>query len=418
MKKYLIPIFILAFVLRFISAHWAYHGDLNNNLSWGQIGFNEGFINYYERESWPFSAPNQPPLTIFMFTTLFGIWKRVLDLSWILNNNISFFPSSFIWYWELNGQTILAKLPSIFADLAIGYLIIHFFKKDKKQKLGILLSTIWLFNPITWYNSSIWGQTDSIVNLFGLISFYYLLKKNIVKSAFFLTVSLLFKGSLAIFVPIFITFAIFQKIKLESYIKSVILCSLFIVMVSIFFHPYIDLPVWFINLYKNRIFTGEIGFLTANAFNFWWLVDPGRTKDSILYFGIPARAWGYAIVFTIFFVSFYKLRKKVTKISLLYVFSIVGLATFSFLTKIHERYMYPLFPFLTLLIGYVPKLALVYGILSLTYLLNMYHMFWQPSLPFLESTFQNAEFARLLSMTNLLVLLSLISFYWNYDEQN
>src|SRR3990167_10923077 len=172
LKKVLILIFFSAFVLRLSVSLIAYHGDLNNNISWGTLALERGLNGFYgssDANDWPYSAPNQPPLSILSLAGLRVVYLAIENISWRLNNQFSFFPSTFIWFWEAKGMTLLMKLPSIFADLGIGWLIYKYFEKEGKHKLGLILSAVWLFNPIIWYNSSIWGQTDSIVNLLVLI---------------------------------------------------------------------------------------------------------------------------------------------------------------------------------------------------------------------------------------------------------
>ncbi len=90
--------------------------------------------------------------------------------------------------------------------------------------IALFIASIWLFNPITWYNSAVWGQTDSVVNLLGLLSIFALLNKQLAKSSVFFVLSLLFKGSLVIFLPIIGLVAILQKHSLKEWYKSIAYC--------------------------------------------------------------------------------------------------------------------------------------------------------------------------------------------------
>ncbi len=406
MKKKILKIFLLAFVFRLSLIFVAYHGDLNNNISWATLAFDRGLKNFYEGASWPFSAPNQPPLTILTFAFARAVWLAIEKLSWFLNNTIRIFPSGFIWFWEERGMVLLLKLPGIVADMGIAWLIYTYFKKRKSKK-ALLLSAVWLFNPITLYNSSIWGQTDSVVNFLGLIGVYYLLKKDFLKFTFSMTLSLLFKGSLAIFVPILLVIALVQGYKLKLWIKAVLVSLGTLFVVSIWFHPQTDVFLWLFNLYKNRIFPGEIGYLTANAFNFWWLVNPGKVLDSSLYFGIAARIWGFVLLGAgIIAATFWLKKKKLSDKRIFTALVLLSLISFLFMTRIHERYLYPFFPVATILLGLVPGMLIPYIILSITHLLNLYHLFWAPPLAGLELIYRTAWFMPTLSVINILV------FFW------
>ena len=66
-QKLILIVFSVAFILRIYMIFVGYHGDLNNNISWGLLSFERGLKGFYESSIWPFSAPNQPPLTILLF---------------------------------------------------------------------------------------------------------------------------------------------------------------------------------------------------------------------------------------------------------------------------------------------------------------------------------------------------------------
>ncbi|HEX6977562.1 MAG TPA: hypothetical protein VF185_04415 [Patescibacteria group bacterium] len=407
-KKFIILI-LAAFILRLLLIPIAFHGDLNNNISWGKLASERGLANFYEGTDWPNSAPNQPPLTILLFAFTNNIWSFVDNSSWFLNNRISFFPSKFIWYWERQGMTLLVKLPSVLADLGIGWLIYKYFKEKKMERRGFILSALWLFNPVILYNSAVWGQTDPIVNLLGLVSILFLMKRKLVLSMIFIVLSLLFKGSLSIFLPILFVVMIWQKYEVKEWVRAFAACAICVVGISIWFHPAFDLPVWLFNLYNQRIFPGEIGYLTANAFNFWWIVDPGKVLDSYIYFGLSAHIWGYLLVIGIVLTLILWLKKhKFEEKYIFYALSLTALATFLFFTRIHERYLYPFFPLATISLGFFPEILISYIILSILSLLNLYHLFWAPPFSFLESLLKIDSVKTALSIINLIVFIKLI----------
>jgi Gpi18-like mannosyltransferase len=403
MKSKILLILLLAFLLRISVSLVGYHGDLNNNISWGTIAYEKGLNGFYEgyqdldgRENsmprndsgevkWPYSAPNQPPLTILTLAGARLTWQTFRNFIWYMNWQLLIFPSKIVWFWDDHGMTLLVKLPSIVADSAIGYFIYKYFREKNKYKTGLILMIVWLFNPITWYNSAIWGQTDAIVNLLGFSAILKLTRKKLPQFAILFTLSILFKGSLAIFVPVLLMYAIIERFSTYEWFKSSFYCLITILLVSVWFHPRLDLPFWLFNLYSERILPGEIGFLTANAFNFWWLINPGKIYDSSIFLGLTARMWG--IVLTLMFnsVAIYWLYKKPKAERLFAALMIVSLASFLFMTRIHERYMYPFFPVSTLFLGIDPFFWVIYTLFSITHLFNMYNLFWVPGIKVLEN---------------------------------
>ena len=409
----LIVIFLAALLLRLLLITSAHHGDLNNNISWGQIAAETGLNGFYgsdNSDDWPYSAPNQPPLYILLFAGLMKLWLFVRDWIFYLNWELLIFPSSLVWFWDDKGMDVMAKLPGIIADLGIGWVIYKYLVNNLKSKAQIInwpiiITAIWLFNPITWYNSAVWGQTDSLVNLLGLLAVFALLNKKLEKFALLFTLSILYKGSLAIFIPVLLFIILWQKYAVKRYVVSAAVVLFTTLIISFWFHPYVDIPMWFLDLYKNRILPGEIGFLTANAFNFWWIVDSGNTNDSALLIGLPARVWGYLIALTGIAGVVYWLNRRVTDTRIFASLMIIAFITFLFMTRIHERYLYPFFPYATLFLAKSPGFLVLYILISLVHLLNLYNLFWIPSIPAAETYFLTSNIGLYLSFVNLFLLI-------------
>ena len=108
--------------------------------------------------------------------------------------------------------------------------------------------------------------------------------------------------------------------------------------------------------------------------------------------------------FGVLMYRFVKLRKNARNLFLLLAVS--SLLAFLFLTRMHERYLYPFFPYATLALGLISNAWIPYIILSGTYLLNMYHLFWSPPVPFLETNL--TSFGWVLALLNIAVFLYLL----------
>jgi len=410
-------ILLFALVFRLFLSSLAHHGDLNNNISWGKIASEKGLKGFYELEEWPYSVPNQPPLSIIMFSGLYKIWEPSPSFIWDLNLKLRFFPSKWIWFWDEKGLSIIIKMTAVIADLGISILLYRYLKKKGKDKQAFIIALVWLFNPIAWYNSSVWGQSDSIVNFFGLLSLLLLFDRKLILAVSAIAVSVLFKGSLVIFLPILLIVSLIQKYKVKEWVLS-ILSSLFVVVAStIWFHPKVDIISWIFNLYQKRIFPGEIGDLSANAFNFWNIVAKGeKVLDSISYLGLPARVWGFVIFSVIsLFVLVKLIKSKFSEEKIIFALVIMGFASFLFLTRVHERYLYPIFPFMTALLFYKKKLIPIYIVLSIVFLLNMFNLWWYPTINglFKLLTFKEGLITIVLSWINMLIFAVLSMLYFS-----
>ena len=77
----------------------------------------------------------------------------------------------------------LIKLPSMLADLAIGYLLYRLVLSWRRphldaQRLALLAAALYVLNPVTWYDSAIWGQTDAVGSLVLLLTVAALVRGN------------------------------------------------------------------------------------------------------------------------------------------------------------------------------------------------------------------------------------------------
>ena len=77
----------------------------------------------------------------------------------------------------------LIKIPPILCDIAIGYVLYRIVLAWRNghadaQRLALIAAAIYVFNPVTWYDSAIWGQTDSVGTLLLLLSVWALIRGN------------------------------------------------------------------------------------------------------------------------------------------------------------------------------------------------------------------------------------------------
>lgn len=376
MKK----IFLLALLIRLYFAFGSYHPDLGNHLDWGNRFWEYGPKNFYQASVWSVSWPNQPPGTIYLWAFLSKINEFVYKLTWKLNLSLPLFPSGLIPFMELHFHPFLVKLPSILADLGIGWLIyqilLTFEIKEKKAKAAALL--FW-FNPIIIYNSSVWGQTDSLVNFLALLSLFLLFRKSFFWGSLSFLFSLYIKFSLIIFVPLFFLLFLKEKTKPVRIAGYLIIC---LVLLSIINLPFADNPlIWLKDLYVTRILGGQGNMLTANAFNLWAIIfgiDFTR-KDTGTWLGLSYNYWGIiAFGVTYLLVIYQLIKKKITNYYLVSAFSLVSFFSFLFLTNMHERYLYPAFPFLALLVGFETVPVSLFWVVSIIHFLNLYHLWYYP----------------------------------------
>jgi Gpi18-like mannosyltransferase len=424
-KSKIFWIFIGAFVFHFALSFFTWHPDVNNHADWGVRFWQYGPAKFYSGNVWNFTWPNQPPGTIYIFAGVRKMYEFVFSILWLINVRVPIFPSVVVSFSETNLYPALLKLPAITADLGIAWIIYKLVKDVSRKELSAVLgASLWLFNPVVWYNSAIWGQYDSVINFFVLLSFYLLIKRKLILSMLFFFLSLYIKASLIIFAPIYLVIVLRQKYLFQKYFWSILVSSTAILLLTIPFsgnNPF----TWLYELYKDKVFTDQLHVVTANAFNFWGLMygvkdSAVAVSDSVKLFAVTLKNWSYIIFAFFYLISLKIVFKKQDVKSIFWAVSLVALSSFMFLTNMHERYLFPVFPYLTALAAVYSPLLGSYILISLVGLLNLYNFWWYPNINILIDLLKTnyGILPRVFSGLNLILYAGLLSIYRRYAKNN
>ncbi len=404
MNRKLVLVFLTALLLRLVLSPLFWHPDVTNHLDWGIRFFEYGIDKIYAPESnvWSFTWPNQPPGTMLIFAFIRKFYELVFGFLWNINVSIPSFPSVIITLAQSYLYQVFVKLPAILSDLGIAYLIYLFVEKFNK-KSAIWAAAAFLFNPVIWYNSSVWGQTDAVVNFLFLLGFWLLLKKRLFYSMIFVCLCLFVKISLAIFLPIFIIFLIRQKFSWSKILFSGLLSFVIIMLITLPFSGGNNPTPWLYEIYKTKVMTNQLQVITANAFNIWISLTGIAEKPHTLFLGpLTYQSWGVLLFGASIIPVFVMLWKKPTELAAIWGFFIIAFSSWLLLTNMHERYLYPAFPFLTILaFKYKKMLPVLFGLSALN-LLNLYNLWWTPLIPFVKNIMSYSDFllARVFGIVN------------------
>lgn len=390
--KLMIVLMALGLFLRLVLSVQIYSGDVNNHIAWGKDSLELGYKGIYEREffsRYGTLPPTYPPIPIFLFKIFYGLYVWTYKTAWSLNLSYRAFPSKLIPFLE-DQDTLPAftKMPAIFADLGIAYLIYLYTKrliKQKNSKWPLIATSFILFNPSFFYNSALWGQIEAVPLVFVLASFYLLFfSKRCKTSATLFTLALLTKQTSIVFIPLYI-FIFLLKFGLENSIKGLLVSlSIFWLAFLPFFKSgnFLSFPLL---TYWEKIQTGSgSDFITDHAFNFWALITGlGKIPDSKLLVGIPFKWWGYGIFILLVLIILLRLNIKRLSVSeMIWAAALIPFAAFLFLTRMHERYLEQALPFLLLTGVKEKKLLKIYILVSLLHFANLYHNWWAPRIDF------------------------------------
>lgn len=396
---------LLAFIFRFVIAFIAWHPDVNNHVDWGIRFFEYGAKNFYAPNSnvWSYTWPNQPPGTILTFALIRKLFELVFNVFWIVNVKIPAFPSIIITFFESNLYPALLKLPAILSDLGIAYLIYKILLGWKSKKVALFGAFIFLANPVIWYNSAVWGQTDATVNFLALLAFYLAFRDKPAWAILAFSLSIFTKISLAFFAPIFFIL-LWKKYSLLKILKSSVPAFIVIIALTL---PFVFRggPISFLYfIYTKKVLVQQLQIITANAFNVWAALTGISEQPQTLMFGpLSYQYWGYLLFSLAYIPLLIKSWKDQSEKSIYWVLAISSFSVWMLLTNMHERYLYPLFPYFAILAANNKKLMPYYWVASGINLLNLYNFWWTPRIEPIVSllSFGGRIMPRILGIFNL-----------------
>lgn len=401
MKK----IVLVALFIRILLLPLTYHSDINNNVIWGIYAREFGLNGFYDFLNFGnYARPDYPPLAMLLFLAIKYIYDAVFGIFWKINISIPLFPSLIIVWLRDSGYQVFLKLPGALADLGIGYLLYKWLGQYKSKNQAKQISILYLFNPAIIYLSSLWGQLDSICTLLALLALYFLQKQKYALVTFFFIVSIMIKPT---FIPLGLViglWAIKKHIKFIEIIKSAVVAVITLWLIDAPFTTQNPL-VWILDKYKNIFILGAstLPFINLNAFNFWGaILGLDRIAANTLVAGIQLEVIAYVLsAFWICLLVFLFLRQKLTTLSFTLLMYFV---IFLFFPRVHERYFFPviaLFPIALYPHIFKNHIKRLYYIISGMFLLNLYHWWWYPSIPFVVNFLENNIIEKSLSFINI-----------------
>lgn len=199
---------IAGLVIRIIIGAFTFHQDYRTFSFTSAIFFKEGSLDFYDfnrklseddsrKEEYRVEELDDLPLQYLITLPFYLPLRSFVDQ----NFEVKFHTNA---EKEVSNPAIFlyslyVKLPFIFFDLALGLLLMKFFKHEREK---LLVFTGWMFYPITLWATSAIGQVDIIPTFFLVLAFlFYKQHKNMIAS-FSLGVSIALKSFPVLFLPI------------------------------------------------------------------------------------------------------------------------------------------------------------------------------------------------------------------------
>lgn len=392
-------LFILGFLfLTFFSFFPSFSIDQNDWRIWSQRLVELGPTNFYTKDYFTDYFPG------FLYIIWFiGIVKNIFFV------NVPFQSLSY---------DLLLKLPANLAQLFTAFLIYKIVKKEAGVFLGKIGFLLYIFNPALIFSTSIWGQFDTISTLFILLSLKALIEKHPELATILYALSFSMKPQAIAFSPII---ALFYFLNYKP-IRWISLILIFLMTTLLIYFPFFpNNPVGGI---VNIVYTLTNFFncTTCFAFNFWGIFGNWQ-NDLEEFLSFKKEYWGIFLFILSLVIIFYK--KLRLKFSGHIIYLVTSLATFAFfitLTRMHERYLFPFFPFFLIAALLLKSRVLIsfYLFISLLHLINLYipYVYYNNNMtyPSMISNVLQSNF-KLLSFISTLCFIILIMVFIRYVKK-
>jgi hypothetical protein len=328
----------------------------------------------------------------------------------------------------------LIKLPAILADVAIGWLVWSMaIELGAKRGVALLAAAIAVANPVSWFDSVVWGQVDSFGVVFLLLGVRELWRDRPERSALWTVIAALIKPQLGILIPVVAVVTIRRALwpptdpqspeapgdlgppggvldRLRAWerrtndpirilttgivglLTAVVLCAPFGLsvielrdgglhsgLVEQIFKTASGYPYVSVNAYNPWALAELDG--TGIAANGGWICDaaiknplPGGPDCATAFaFGpIPALYVGTALLLAAFVVVCAAIARRPDRLTILVGVTVLAIAFFVLPTRVHERYLFPFFSLGAILAAVSPRWLVAYIALSAATFLNMY----------------------------------------------
>ncbi|MBO5364037.1 MAG: glycosyltransferase family 39 protein, partial [Clostridia bacterium] len=253
------------------------------------------------------------------------------------------------------------------------------------RKASIFIGVLFLLTPIFWFDSSVWGQIESVLLVCLVLSFLTLYRKQYLPATIFYVLAVLIKPQGLILAPIFAFSVLSSKRP-----KTIFLCAASGIILFLFciipFSPawqeypgasaFLDTlnPAWIIQKYMNTM--ASYPYFSVNAFNLYGLLGlnwiPLNSMNPIFASMLNVLILLLGVLGAFFL--FFKIKHPASRLFLSAYFILGFFYTFAF--KMHERYI--VLPLLFLLVEFVisknKKILAVFSGLSIVGFLNLYYI--------------------------------------------
>ncbi len=250
---------------------------------------------------------------------------------------------------------LFLKLIPILFDVATAWLFYAMGRRLHSAEAGIFAASIWALNPSMLFNSSVWGQTDSVMCFLLLLAFWLLTTEHPVWCTVVLAAACMIKFQCLFFAPVYLLGILdycnistgTKKEDLKSGLRTLGICAAVgVATVAAVFLPF-ALASRDLTLFPGIYFSsgGKYPYCTLNAYNFFGALKLNWVEYSTPAFGFLTWAHvGYiltAMGIILLVAAWVVAKRRCVFVASLFIMQHI----FMFMPAMHERYQVAVLPF-------------------------------------------------------------------------
>lgn len=233
------------------------------------------------------------------------------------------------------GAALLLKLPSIAADLAASYILLRLARPRFGAAAGMAIASLYLFNPMVFHNSVVWGQIDSFLALFILLAVWAIAAGKLPYAAAAVVAAVLIKPQAVVIIPVLLLALIVRRSRKAWGEAALYGAAVFVLLVLPFsIH---QSPGWIAERYRAMF--DSYPYATLNAANLYGLFGLNGVKVTA-----AMAFWSnLSVVLIVAYIVWlaWRHRKLAAAPLWTYLAFFTFLLVFTLKTSMHERYGYP-----------------------------------------------------------------------------
>ncbi|RIX52462.1 phospholipid carrier-dependent glycosyltransferase [Paenibacillus nanensis] len=249
------------------------------------------------------------------------------------------------WFGIVSGSSaelLLYKLPAIAADLGAAAVLYRAARNKLGAPVAIGLALLWLFNPAAILDSAAWGQVDAVFALTLVLAVSGMAEKRFGRASVWYAVAALIKPQAFIFMPVLLIALLVSRKWKDLAVSAYYGFATFILLALPYFWGSGGLKGLY-ELYKGTL--SSYPYATLNAFNVYALNGANWKPLTDKWLFLSYGQWGNLFILVAVALAVLiglRGRKREPADRSFFIAMILISVVFLFVTKMHERYMFPI----------------------------------------------------------------------------